>query len=376
MVFLSCSPLFLGSIAFSFLLTGYLLSIFSIARSYKLSPIYSANSLFLAFLILISLLIVLETINFVDTYIFSISFYPSLNFWKLSFFFAIMGISAYQLRFSNLMHQQWKLIYPVGFFAGGLTGISFSTLGLQNSSIFPHPGSSSRIGEFLIVFFYILLTIPAVLVVSISRHRYGQYYSKKILHSSKYELMSAIMLFSSSLSLLLPSELHSHDLFVFFVGLSIIALAYSYRRNPLPFRIPVDAKAILFSLYNKQTSREIIRIEVSEFSTGAAGLYSLALSGISGILSEITQSREINAMITGKDSHVVVSAKNNFVAFMIVLGSNSAMPSSCIDLFLHSITRKSFSDLAIVKYVNDFLAPLFYHTNYNISHPLPVPLNG
>ena len=372
----SFSPFLFGSFAFTILSIGYVSIAVSFARAYRFVPLYSANFLYLAFLVLTSFLFFLESVVFLDTYVFSIPLQFHLIFWQFSFFLAIIGISAFQLRFSNLMHRQWKLLYPVGVFAGGLIGTSFSTMVLHDSPNLIHPSFSSKTGEFLVVMFYILLTIPAVIIIAVSRRRYGAQYSEKIEHSSRYELISGIMLFFSSLSFLLPDKLYPHHFFILFVGLSMILVSYSYRQNPFPFRIPIDAKAILFSLYDKQTSREIARVEVSDFSHEVAGLYSLALSGISGILSEITQSREINAMITGKNSHVLVSAKENLIAFMISLGKNSIMPTNSMSLFLHFVVKEGSSQQAIAKYLLEYMAPLFFHGNYDISYPQLLLRNG
>ncbi len=376
MFLLSISPFLFASLAYGILSIGYISIALSSIRTYRSVPVCYTNSLFLAFLVLTSFLYFMESMIFVDEYVFSLPFQFSLMLWRFSFFLAILGISAFQLRYSNLVHRQWMLLYPVGFFAGGLIGTGFSTLILHDSVNLIHPSFSSRIGEVMVVLFYILLTIPSVIIISLSRKRYGARYSEKIGHSSRYELISSLMLFLSSLSLLLPTRFYPHHFFIMFIGLSMIAVAYSYRKNPFPFRIPVDAKAVLFSLYDKHTSKEIARVEISDFSHEAAGLYSLALSGISGILSEITQSREINAMVTGKNSHILVSAKNNLIAFMISLGKNSIIPTNSMALFLHFVIKEGSSQEVITKYLFKYLAPWFFHAEYDVSYPFVSSRNG
>ncbi len=125
-------------------------------------------------------------------------------------------------------------------------------------------------------------------------------------------------------------------------------------------------------MYSKKESQELSRIEVTEFSKESASLYSLALSGISGILTEITHSTDIDALIAGQTSHVIVSGRDPYIAFMITNGKNVSVPSTTLKYFLQSIIREGVSQATIEKYSKKLLYPLFHHSKHIMLHSLLI----
>ncbi len=369
------TPAFLTGMAIVVLSTlGVMLLVLSFAFAYKSLGIVT-NLVYLAiFMLLILPLLILENMLFLSYYFEGIAVSSNSMIWKFSVAMAALGVSVYQLRFLDSLNHYWRILYPLGLFTGTLIGAALSTLEIQQYGGKTRVIYSSPVGAVLVGLCFFLVTLTSVVSISLALNTHGSFYPEEIISSSKWELLASTMLMLSSVILTLHRvafpDAQPLDFFLLFASFGFIAEAYAIVKNPFPIHVPADARALLFSLYDKEANQELSRIEVTGLSKESAGLYSLALTGISGILTEITHSTDIDAFIAGQTSHIIVSGREPYVAFMITTGKNISMPTSALKYFLRSLSKEGVSRSAIEKFSKRFLSPLFHHANYIVLHPL------
>ncbi len=355
---------------------GVLFLTMALIMAYRSIRIATSFMHLTAFLILILPLLILENTLFLSHYLEDFAVPSDVGLWKFSVGLAALGISLYQMRSLDSINHYWRILFPLGLFTGTLIGAALSTLETESVGGQTRISYSSPLGAALVGACFFLITMTSVISVSIALNSYGSYYPEEVILASKFELFAATMLMLSSVILTLHRiffpKIEPEDFFLLFVSFAFIAEAYSIFKNPLPIRIPADARALLFSLYSKKESQELSRIEVTEFSKESASLYSLALSGISGILTEITHSTDIDALIAGQTSHVIVSGRDPYIAFMITNGKNVSVPSTTLKYFLQSIIREGVSQATIEKYSKKLLYPLFHHSKHIMLHSLLI----